>query len=245
MIAGVVRVKPFLVFKCAKCRNFTNAPVGQKKRRCSYCGKIIDISKARKAVFDTPEQATAAVKRFNASRGGDEFDKAVEKSRARVLSLMPPEEIRAKDIADDTESEPSQGKRRTLISLLQKEAADEPCTLDRMEELCTSAGLEWNWVEKQFQSLSNSGQMIFPRPWTIQYVVEKKKRVETAEGRSRDVTLEILALLSEKGKRVSIHHIIEHFKQRGISQESVESSLEKLMRNGDIYEPRTGHVCLL
>ena len=238
-------MRPFLVFKCSKCRNFTNAPVGQKRRRCSYCGKIIDISKAAKAVFDTPEQASAAVKSFNASRGGDEFNKAVERSRSRVLALMPPEEIRAQDIADDDEDiAPSQGKRRTLISILQKEASGKPCPLDKIEQACIDAGLEWNWVEKQFQGLANSGEIIFPRPWTIQYVSDKKPETKK-QGSDRDVTLDILVLLGEAGGRMSLKEIVAHFKKRGISEGSVEISLEKLMRNGDIYEPLAGHVSLL
>ncbi|MHA1576508.1 MAG: hypothetical protein ACTSU3_04035, partial [Candidatus Thorarchaeota archaeon] len=63
--------------------------MGQKRRRCSYCGTIINISKAACALFDSPDAASTAVKMFNASKGGDDFEKAVDKSKDRIRTLMP------------------------------------------------------------------------------------------------------------------------------------------------------------
>ena len=130
------------------------------------------------------------------------------------------------------------------MSILQRIAAGSPCPLDRMEDACIDAGLEWKWVENQLQGLANSGEIIFPRPWTVQYVSEMKSRTEN-ESSHRDVSLDILVLLGETGRRMRLREIVEHFDERGISEESVLSSLEKLMRNGDIYEPLAGHVSLL
>ncbi len=236
-------MKSFFVFMCPKCRNFTNAPVGQKRRRCSYCGHIIDIRKAAKAVFDSPQQASSAVKAYNASRGGDDFEKAVERSKARVLAFMPSEPIRREDLAGGKGEQPSQGKRGTLMRLLGDNASKEPCPLDRLEDLCSKAGLDWNWVERQIQGLSNSGQLVFPRPWTVRLVVEEKT-TDNKETR-RDVSLGILTLLSERGRKMKVRDIIRYFEERGVAESSVEESLEKLMRSGEIYEPKTGLVSLL
>jgi LSD1 subclass zinc finger protein len=228
---------------CSKCRNFTNAPAGQKRRRCSYCGTIIDILKAASALFDTPDMASTAVKEFNASRGGDEFDKAVERSRERVLALLPKEHIGVEDISSKEEAARPPGKRKRLMDLLHKEAKKTPCSLDRIEELCPDYELEWKWVEGQLEGLSNSGTLIFPRPWSVQLVVtdEMSKSKDTT---SRDVTIEILALLQGPEKTLNVTDLIKRFSEQGISEKSVESSLEKLMQKGEVFEPKSGYVSL-
>ena len=228
---------------CSKCRNFTNAPAGQKRRRCSYCGTIIDISKAASALFDTPEMASTAVKEFNASRGGDEFEKAVERSRERVLALLPKERVNAEDISSKDETTRPPGKRKRLMKLLNKEAKSTPCSLDRIEELCPEYELEWKWVEGQLEGLSNDGTLIFPRPWSVQLVVADDPTM-SKETTSRDVTVEILALLQGPEKMVEVLEIVTRFGKQGISERSVETSLEKLMQKGEIFEPKSGYVSL-
>lgn len=237
-------MKPFLVFKCLKCDNFTNAPAGQKRRRCSYCGSIIDITKAACALFDTPESASVGVKEFNAARGGDEFKKSVERSRERVLALMPKETLKASDISDG-ESEPKPpGKRKRLMTLLEKEAKISPCSLDRIEEICSDYELDWDWVEGQLENLSNNGTLIFPRPWSVLLVVSEEKDGDS-ESSSKDVSVEILSLLHDSKRTLRVTEIIKIFGEKGISEASVESSLEKLMQRGEIFEPRSGQVQLV
>ncbi len=217
--------------------------MGQRRRRCSYCGNIIDISKANLAIFDTPEQASAAVKEFNASKGGDEFKEAVERSREHFKSLLPPQQIDGKDISDDERLAPPQGKRRILMAILEKEAQNRPCSLDKLEKMIETEGLEWTWVEKQIESLANSGVLIFPRPWTIQLVIIDDKLESSAS--SKDVTEDIISLLKSEGGATRVDEIIDFFTKRGISEDSVENSLERLMRSGDIYQPRPGFVQII
>jgi LSD1 subclass zinc finger protein len=243
IVVGVWRLKPFLVFKCSKCKNFTNAPAGQKRRRCSYCGTIIDITKAACALFDSPEQASTAVKEFNAARGGDEFQKSVERSRERVLALMPKENMTASDISDGETAPTQPGKRKRLMSLLEKEAKKAPISLDRIEELCEKYELDWKWVEGQLEKLSNNGTVIFPRPWSVQLVALENK--ESEDDAVRDVTVDILALLSESEDAIRVVDLIKRFEEKGIGETSVVSSLEKLMQKGEIFEPRSGHVRLV
>jgi LSD1 subclass zinc finger protein len=228
---------------CSKCRNFTNAPTGQKRRRCSYCGTIIDITKAASALFDTPEMASTAVKEFNASRGGDEFEKAVERSRERVLALLPRERVSAEDISSKDDETRPPGKRKRLMELLHKEAKTTQCTLDRIEEICSDYELEWNWVEGQLEGLSNSGTLIFPRPWSVQLVVTDDL-TKSEDSTSKDVTVEILALLQGHEKSLKVTNIITRFGEQGISEKSVETSLEKLMQKGEIFEPKSGYISL-
>jgi len=226
---------------CTKCRGFTNAPIGQKKRRCSYCGSIIDITKANLAVFNTAEQASAAVKEFNASKGGEDFKDAVERSRARVKTLMPSRPIKAQDLSDDSDSAPPQGKRRVLMAILEKEARKKPCSLDRLEEISEAKGLQWTWVEKQIEALARTGSLIFPRPWTIQMVALDASDTEP-ESPIKDITEEIVLLLRRNGGKMKVEDVIRSFTIEGISESSVEASLERLMRAGDIFQPGPGLV---
>jgi len=229
---------------CSKCKGFTNAPAGQKHRRCSYCGSIIDITKANLALFDSPEQASAAVKEFNASKGGDEFKAAVERSRERIKALMPKEPVRQADITSKGDQPIHEGKRRRLMSILNKTARESPCTLDELEVLTTKDGLSWSWVEKQIESLSNNGALIFPRPWTVQLVIVEDTELPS-QLTTKDVSSDILELLKEEGGPVKVDVIVEYFKKRGISEASVDSSLERLMRNGDIFQPGASSVSLV
>ncbi len=240
---GVILVSEFFIFMCPKCRNFTNAPVGQKRRRCSYCGNIIDISKASVVVVDGHEAASSAVKKFNASRGGDEFEKAVERSRERVKALIPIKKLSATDLIQDDDEIPT-GKRARLLDLLDSHARENPLSLTKLEELSETIHLDWDWVEKQLTIMANGGVLIFPRPWTVKLVKMPDTKENTEEG-TRDISRDILRLLRHEEDGLSIEFLLEYYKEKHISSASVISSLEKLMSAGEIYEPLQGHVRII
>ncbi|MFX0046142.1 MAG: hypothetical protein ACFE8Z_09860 [Candidatus Hermodarchaeota archaeon] len=236
--------KPFLVFMCPKCKNFTTAPVTQKRRRCSYCGHIIDISKTSQAMFESGEVAAAAVREFNASRGGDKFQRAVERSKEKLRELLPSEVIDSQGLMETGESPSSAGKIGRLMRLLETEAKENSCTLDRLAELAPEYQLNWHWVEEQINKLSNQGVLIFPKPWTVRLVptaVEETQLPTT----TIDASKEILAFLEKLGGNANVAEIIRHFQSQGISQNSVEMSLNRLMKSGLIYEPNPGQVNLV
>ncbi|MBD3404915.1 MAG: DUF1922 domain-containing protein [Candidatus Lokiarchaeota archaeon] len=235
-------MKRFYVFMCSKCHRFTLAPVGQKRRRCSYCGHFISIKKARKALYDTHQQASAAVREYNA-QGDEEFHKAVERSRKKVLKLVPEERIEVSDIADEEQSLPT-GKNARLMTLLENEAGKEGCSLDHIEEVCPEYQLDWKWVESQLNKLANAGVLIFPRPWKIK-LVKVENEEDRDESRKTDVSKDIIELLHQKGGPLEVVELIYHFQQAKISESSVEESLDKLMRTGEIFEPKPGIVQLI
>ena len=146
------------------------------------------------------------MKEFNAARGGDDFQKSVDRSRERVLSLMPKETVKASDISDGERAPRQPGKRKRLMSLLEKEAKKAPISLDRIEVLCSKYELDWKWVEGQLEGMSNSGALIFPRPWSVQLVVAEDKDSENVA--VRDVTVDILALLSESNESIRMIDLI-------------------------------------
>jgi len=127
---------------------------------------------------------------------------------------------------------------------LDKEARGKSCSLDRLEELTSEDGLAWSWVEKQVESLSTNGVLIFPRPWTVQLVITEEAELPTQLA-NKDVSSEIVELLKRKGGPIKVNELLQHFEQEGISESSVDSSLERLLRSGDIYQPTASSVSLV
>ncbi len=232
------------MFACPKCKNFTNAPVGQKRRRCSYCGHIIDISRAQCAHFDSPEAAQHAVKEFNASRGGDEFQRAVERSREKIRSLVPRERVSGAGLVEEGTRTLQTGKRRVLLNLLEQSASQKPCSLDEFAELCRRHNLDWSWVEEQLIKLSNQGVIIFPRPWSIR-IVQTQSHSKAKKSASADITGEVRHFLHEHGGSAKVSDIISHFSDRGIAESLVDKALDKMMRSGEIYQPSASEVKLI
>ncbi|TXT54753.1 MAG: hypothetical protein BAJATHORv1_50004 [Candidatus Thorarchaeota archaeon] len=236
-------MKQYFVFMCSKCHRFTLAPVGQKRRRCSYCGSFIDIKKVRKALYETPQEASAAVREYNAQRD-DKFQKVAERSREKILKLVPKERIEVEDIVDEDGQALPTGKSKRLMTLLEREAKGKGCTLDHIEEVCSEYQLDWPWVEGQLNKLANAGVLIFPRPWKVK-LVRIEQQEEADPGRKVDVSKDIVKILHERGGPVDVEELIHNFTDTGISESSVEDSLEKLMRTGEIFEPKPGVVQLI
>ncbi|TFH08116.1 MAG: hypothetical protein E4H14_07025, partial [Candidatus Thorarchaeota archaeon] len=131
-----------------------------------------------------------------------------------------------------------------LMAILEQEARGKPCSLDRLEEVTTAGGLSWACVEKQVESLSNSGTLLFPRPWTVQLVVTEEAELPS-QFSSKDVSIEIIGLLKKHGGSLKVDEIVRCLEQEGISESSVDSSLERLLRNGHIFQPTTSSVSLV
>jgi DNA replicative helicase MCM subunit Mcm2 (Cdc46/Mcm family) len=66
--------------------------------------------------------------------------------------------------------------------------------------------------------------------------------IESKDITSKDVTVEILALLQGPEKTLKVTDIIKRVSGQGISEQSVETSLEKLMQKGEIFEPKSGYI---
>ncbi|MFX1415467.1 MAG: hypothetical protein ACFFC0_01595, partial [Promethearchaeota archaeon] len=111
-------------------------------------------------------------------------------------------------------------------------------------QLAPEYQLNWRWVEEQINKLSNQGILIFPKPWTVKLVPAAV--AETQEPTATiDASMEIVAFLEELGRKASVVEIIEHFQSQGVSQNSVEMSLNRLMKRGLLYEPYPGMVSLV
>ncbi|MFW9845186.1 MAG: hypothetical protein ACFFD6_00440, partial [Candidatus Thorarchaeota archaeon] len=142
------------------------------------------------------------------------------------------------------EGELPSGKSQRLMKLLEKEAKTSPCSLDRIADVCSDYQLDWSWTEDQINKLANRGELIFPRPWMIQLVGISGENLESKK-QIIDVSDEILRRLQELGGQSKVVDMIDHFKMRGVTEESVEASLDKLMNQGAIYVPKTGRVGLV
>ena len=148
------------------------------------------------------------------------------------------------ELVISSDSPSRSGKRKRLMQLLEKEAQENACSLDRIESLCKEYQLDWTWVEQQLTGLSNSGELIFPKPWTV-LLVGSPEETQVPKIPDSDVTNEILAFLRQGNVSLHIDKILEYFIDGGITTKSVESSLEKLMRKGEIFEPKPGYLQLI
>ncbi len=235
-------MRSHLVFMCPRCRRFLTAPVGQKRRMCSYCGKIIDISREATALFDSAEAAAEAVRRFNAGKSGD-FEEAVRRSRERIEHLLPKDEIDAARVArmSDGRGLPS-GKMQRLLLMFRDLATKRPCPLSEIEQACPRYGLEWTWVEKQIEKMFSRGELFAPRPWTIRYIGEApQKHART----NRDVSDDILQLIREQGGEMLTSEIVAIMTAKGVTEDATVRSLDRLMNDGVVYEPVKGTVRLV
>ena len=240
---GVQPLISYLVFACPQCKHYTNAPAGQKHRRCSYCGTIIDITKASCAVFDNPDAASAAVREFNA-KDSNEFQLAVERSKEKVRALMPNETLTVEGISSEGVETAPPGKRKRLLDMLEKEAKEKPCSLDRIAELCGKQRLDWPWVEEQLSMLADNGLLVFPRPWTVQLLPSSESKAEKVTSKT-DIRREILTVVRKAGGNCAVKQLFELFAQQGVHQSSVENSLNRLMQSGELFEPKPGVVSLV
>ncbi|MGV9103512.1 MAG: hypothetical protein ACOC3C_05300, partial [Candidatus Thorarchaeota archaeon] len=120
----------------------------------------------------------------------------------------------------------------------------QACSLERIEKLCEEYKLEWSWVEEQISKMSNEGDLIFPRPWSVQMVGRIEDDEESTK-RDVDVSDEIVEMLRKRDGSANLDDIIKYFHQKGVSESSVESSLEKLMRNGHIFAPSRSKISLV
>jgi Fe2+ or Zn2+ uptake regulation protein len=215
----------YLVFACSQCKHYTNAPAGQKHRRCSYCGTIIDITKASCAVFDNADSASAAVREFNA-KDSNEFQLAVERSKEKLRTLMPKETLTVEGISSEGGETAPPGKRKRLLDMLEKEAKEKP------------------WVEEQLSMLADNGLLVFPRPWTVQLLPSSESKAEKVTSKT-DIRREILTVVRKAGGNCAVKQLFELFAQQGVHQSSVENSLNRLMQSGELFEPKPGVVSLV
>ncbi|NHJ12579.1 MAG: hypothetical protein EAX95_02840 [Candidatus Thorarchaeota archaeon] len=160
-----------------------------------------------------------------------------------MKDLIPLSKLDASDVKSDLRRDLPSGKANRLMRLLEREAIDEPCTLDRIEVLCEDYQLEWIWVEDQLTKLANRGIIVFPRPWSIQLVQEAS--AGSASVTKMDISKEIKVLLRKSGGEMHFDELVKNFTSKGISRESIEGSLDQLMNRGEIYQPRSGLISLI
>ncbi len=197
------------------------------------------------ALFEDQRLAIMAVKEFNAGKS-DEFRLAVERSRDRLRELMPSKELKVEDIAtiEEGESGLPTGKMARLMRMLEREARDTPCDLDRLRSLSESYRLDWSWVEESLNKLASAGVITFPRPWTVR-LVEARQSEERPAGGLVDVSRDIVRFLTENGGSATLDEIFKHFAEHGILQASIELSLDRLMQSGKVYRTSAGKFHLL
>jgi len=241
--------KRFVVFRCPICGKFTYAPLGQKTRLCSFCGKIIKIDIRQAIVVDDARQASFLVKRYNLKGGEKNYLKALKAQKEKLLDLIEEMEELPELSDEGKEVKVSSKTRRMLIML--KENCGTPINIDELRKLCKKYNLEWDWVREQLEVLMKEGTVIFPKPWLLQYISD-----ETVEGyvpgkrqpqkknslyQAKNLHKALANILRERNEPISYAELVKILKSKGFTLEEIEETVRKLSMEGILMEPRPGY----
>jgi len=241
--------KRFVVFRCPVCGKFTYAPLGQKTRLCSFCGKIIRIDARQAIVVEDARQASFLVKRYNLKGGEKNYLETLKAQKKELLNLIEEVEEVPESSYEGKEVASSSKTRRMFIML--KENCTNPINIDELRELCKKYNLEWDWVREQLEVLSKEGTVIFPKPWLLQYIsdenvegyVPKKRpsRKKNSLYQVKNLRKALANVLKDKNEPVSYDELVEILKAKGFTLEEIEETVRKLSMEGLLIEPKPGY----
>jgi len=241
--------KKFVVFRCPVCGKFTYAPLGQKTRLCSFCGKIIRIDPRTAVITDDAKQASLLVKRYNLKGGEKSYLEALKAQKERVLDLI--EEVeQPSEILPEEETSVSLSKARRMFVML-RERCSNPINIDELGKLCKKYGLEWDWVREQLELLAKEGTVIFPRPWLLQYIGEEDVEGYTSKTKQlrekkllhqiKNLRRIIASILRGRKEPMSYAELTEILTSEGFTLEEIEETMRKLFLEGLLVEPKPGY----
>jgi len=241
--------KRFVVFRCPVCGKFTYAPLGQKTRLCSFCGKIIRIDARHAIVTDDAKQASLLVKRYNLKGGEKSYLEALKSQKEELLNLIE-EGKHLLESLPEGKTAVSSSKARRMFSML-KENCINPINIDELKELCKKYNLEWDWVREQLEILAREGTVIFPKPWLLQYIsdeyvegyVPEKKTLQKRNSlyQMKNLRKVLTSILRERIEPISYTELVEILKAKGFTLTEIEEAVRKLSMEGLLMEPRPGY----
>lgn len=242
--------KKFVVFRCPVCGKFTYAPLGQKTRLCSFCGKIIRIDPRTAVITDDAKQASLLVRRYNLKGGEKSYLEALKAQKRKVLDSIKEMEQISEPSPEENETSVSLSKARRMFVML-KEECSNPINIDELGKLCKKYRLEWDWVRDQLELLAKEGTVIFPRPWLLQYIgggnVEgyalktKHLREKKSLYQIKNLRKIIATILRERKEPISYVELTETLTGEGFALEEIEEIVRKLFLEGLLVEPKPGH----
>ncbi|MHA1712456.1 MAG: DUF1922 domain-containing protein [Candidatus Ranarchaeia archaeon] len=244
----------FLVFRCPRCGHYLNAPSSQKTRLCSYCRRVVKVDRERAQLVKNARDAGELVRRYNAGNEIEKFQVAAHTFRGkqngntRTAILNRNNDKTALD-------EATTGSQRLLLHILHEHASKQAIDFEKMRSLSLRYDLPWDWTKSQIETLAKNGDIVFPKPWSIQYIVKtysvpghrlatrpkKKKKIrsssllETSKSTLRNRIRNYIASVSGTA---SIQDIVNALGVNNVAE--IEDALAALLHQGFIFEPSPG-----
>jgi len=233
----------FYIIRCPRCGRYTYASTHQKTRLCVYCQKIFKINPLDAVFVDDAKTARSRVKFYQTGKHYKDYMDAVEKSRDKIQSLIPDTNLNLEQLQDSKQiTQPVSMRRRELERILYQRARKEPLDLEILEQECLRAGVSWEWVVQQIESLIRSGHLISPKPWLIQLVTEKEA---LADKQSTEISSTKLAqllrnVLRDSSGPVTQDELATQLEKKGVSSAGIEEALNLLRNQGYVLKTSTG-----
>jgi hypothetical protein len=210
---------------------------------CVYCQKIFKINPLSAVFVDDAKTARARVKLYQTGKHHKEYMDAVEKSRDKIQTLIPEENLNLEQLQDSKPRiQPASMRRRELERILYQRARKEPLNLQVLEQECLKVGIPWEWAIQQIESLIRSGHLISPKPWQVQLVTEG---IELPDSQAKKVSSTQLAqllgnVLRDSPAPLSQDELVTHLDGEGISSVGIEEALSLLRNQGYVLKTSTG-----
>ncbi len=233
----------FYIIRCPKCGRFTYAPTRQKTRLCVYCQRIFRINPLGAVFVADAVTARTKVKFFQTGKHHREFMALVEKSREKIQSLIPVENVDLEQLQDSEHRiQPASARRREFERILHQKARKKPLDLHVLEEECLKSGIPWDWATQQIESLIRSGHIISPKPWQVMLIVDDKA---SADKEARRVSPTRLAriignILRNSGNSLSYDELVTRLEEQAVSNVGTEEALDLLRNQGYILKTAQG-----
>jgi hypothetical protein len=183
------------------------------------------------------------VKLYQTGKHHKEYMDAVEKSRDIIHTLIPEEHLNLEQLQDSKPSiQPASMRRRELERILHQRARKEPLNLQVLEQECLKAGIPWEWVTQQIESLIHFGHLISPKPWQIQLVTEG---IGLPDSQAKKVSATKLAqllgnVLRDSPLPLSQDELVTQLEEERISSVGIEEALSLLRSQGCVLKTSTG-----
>jgi len=233
----------FYIIRCPRCGHYTYAPTHQKTRLCVFCQRIFKINPLNAVFVDDAGTAQTRVKLYQTGKHHKDFIEAMEKSREKIQSLIPDEKVELEQLQEPIHrTQPISTRRRELERILYQYARTNALDLGVLEQECLKAGIPWEWVVQQIETLIRSGHLIAPKPWQVRLVTDEPASTIKQVKKVNPTTLArtIANILREAQCSLSYDELVSRLEKEALSREGLDEALNILRNQGYVLRTAKG-----
>lgn len=119
-----------------------------------------------------------------------------------------------------------------------KETFNEVCNIDNI-----ILDVNWDSHKENIEKFTRKGFIDFAAMFDPYADLNESENIPKASEKSLLIVKEILEEMNlDLYHSIPIQDLIDKAKERGLNEDKIEESIERLKRRGDVYEPRKGFV---